>query len=102
MAKTIRTARKQVTPPHVINDRIQKREIARLKAELEDSRQLNDFLEEEMRELLERLAQAREMLKGGFEALEGNRRVSPPLSEDSVNKNDDETEEEDPSEESTE
>ena len=67
-----------MTPPHVINDRIQKREIARLKAELEDSRQLNDFLEEEMRELLGRLAQAREILRGSLEALSDTRHVYPP------------------------
>jgi hypothetical protein len=102
MAKTIRTARKRVTPPHVINDRIQKREIARLKAELEDSRQLNDFLEEEMRELLGRLAQAREMLRGSLEALSDTRQVYPPQSEGSVNRDDDETEEEDPSEQPSE
>jgi hypothetical protein len=100
MAKIRRTAKKSVAPPHVVNNRIQKRIIARLTTELEEIRRYSDTLEQKVRVLEEKLARAREVLRGGFEALEDTRPTYPLLSDDSVNKveDEDETEEEDPSE----
>jgi hypothetical protein len=99
MAKTIQTPRKRVLPSHVVNDRIQKNEIRRLRERLEEVIRQKTILENENRVLQESMTRFREFLIGGLEAMDNIRNVDPQPSEGSVDKPDKEVEEEeDPSE----
>ena len=102
MTKIRQTARKQVAPPHVVNDSIQKRRIKWLEEALEESEQHVDSLEAEIRILRESLASVRGILREGLEAVVDTRQNYPPSSEESIHRQEDSEEEEDPSEQPSE